>query len=199
MKQVFSAEGARALRGAWILLGLSLATSAAIAWGSHWYLERERRERVGAGQRLEQARARAQGAQRELDSLQESAVVFRELVDRGLLAGERRIDLVEMVNGLRARHRLFALDYEIAPQRPLKLPGGRAFAAVEVLASRVQLRMRALHEGDVLDFIAELAASRKGFYPVDRCAMRRLEAEPDALQPRVEAECALEWITLKET
>ena len=28
--------------------------------------------------------------------------------------------------------------------------------------------------------------------------MRRVEAAPDSLQPRVEADCTLEWITLKE-
>jgi hypothetical protein len=36
----------------------------------------------------------------------------------------------------------------------------------------VSVKLRALHEGDVLDFIDALAASRQGFYPVDRCVMR---------------------------
>jgi hypothetical protein len=70
---------------------------------------------------------------------------------------------------------------------------------VDVLASRVKLRMRALHEGDVLGFVEGLAASRQGFFPIDRCTMRRIEVpSPDALAPRVEAECAFEWITLKD-
>jgi hypothetical protein len=56
-----------------------------------------------------------------------------------------------------------------------------------------------LHEGDLLDFIDALSQSRQGFYPVDRCVIRRLETKgEDAVQPRVEAECTLEWITLKE-
>jgi len=77
--------------------------------------------------------------------------------------------------------------------------GGRVFPLVDVLSSRVKLRIRALHEGDVMGFVEGLAASRQGFFPLDRCALKRLEAtSPDALQPRVEAECAFEWITLKE-
>jgi hypothetical protein len=67
-----------------------------------------------------------------------------------------------------------------------------------VLASRVKLRARALHEGDVVAFVDELSRSRQGFYPVDRCVMRRIEGSGEMLQPRVEADCWLEWITLKD-
>jgi hypothetical protein len=196
---VFSKEGTRRLQGSWILLALSIACAVGLGIGGKYYLEHEKRTRLSAAQRLEQARARLETARRERDNLRESADIFRTLVDRGILQGERRLDMVELINGLRSRHQLFALDYEIAAQRPLPLAGGRTYPAVDVLASRVQLRMRALHEGDVLGFVEGLAASRQGFFPLDRCAMRRLEAAtPDALAPRVEAECAFEWITLKD-
>ena len=198
MSQIMSRAGFLALRGSWALLAASILAGAGIVAGSHWWLEREKRESGNYERRLAEARSRLDAAQRERDSLHESAGVFRGLVERGLLDAERRLDLVERVNALRARHQLIALDYEIAPQRALELAGGRAFAAVDVLASRVKLRMRALHEGDVLGFMQELAASERGFYPVDRCHMRRVEvASPDILQPRIEAECALEWITLR--
>jgi len=199
MTTVLSREGFRELRGSWALLVLAVAAALALGFGSRWYLEHERLERRSATQRLEQARGRLENARRERDNLRESADIFRSLVERGLLQGERRLDMVELVNGLRARYQLFGLDYEIAPQRPLPLASGRAFPAVDVLASRVKLKMRALHEGDVLGFVEGLADSRQGFFPLDRCAMRRIEVMvPDALQPRVEAECAFEWITLKE-
>ena len=199
MNAVFSAEGFRQLRGAWLMLVLAAAASAGLAFGGKWYLEHERRERQSSGQRLEQARSRLENARRERDSLRESADIYRALVERGLLLGERRLDMVELINGLRAQNQILSLDYEIAPQRPLQFAGGRVFPLVDVLSSRVKLRIRALHEGDVMGFVEGLAASRQGFFPLDRCALRRLEAaSPDALQPRVEAECAFEWITLKE-
>lgn len=199
MNQVFSAEGFRELRGAWALLAAAIVGGAAIVAASHWYLEREKRETLTAGQRMREARTRVDAARRERENLQESAEVFRTLVERGLLQSERRLDMVELLNNLRARHQLFAMDYEIAPQRPLTLGGNRAFPSVDVLASRVKLRARALHEGDLVGFVRDLASSRQGFYPVDRCSFRRLEVHEDnALRPRVEAECTLEWITLKE-
>ena len=198
MKAVFTGEGARALRGTWIVLGLSVAVGIVIVVASAWFLDRERRESVGSGRKIQEARARVEAARRERDNLQESSEVFRALGSRGLLQAERRLDLVEFLNRLRAQHRLFGLDYEIAPQRPLPLPGGRSYSAVDVLGSRVKLRLRALHEGDVIDFIDSIAGAKQGFYPLDRCVMRRLEPPAEALlQPRIEAECTLEWITLK--
>jgi hypothetical protein len=199
MNFVFGSEGLRTLRIPWLLLAVAILAAAAIIAGSRWFLGREIHEAVNSGARLQEARTRVEGARRERDSLQESADVFRTLVERGMLQSEHRLDLVELVNAQRARNQIFALDYEIAPQRPLKLAGGRVFAAVDVLASRVKLKIRALHEGDVLAFVDGLTSSRQGFYPVDRCTMKRLEAAaPEALQARVEADCTMEWITLKE-
>jgi hypothetical protein len=198
MNHVFTAEGFRAMRMSWTILVLALVAGAAIVAGSHWYAQKEKRDSAESGRRLQEARARLDNARHERASLHESADVFRTLVDRGLLQTERRLELVELVNTLRARYQIM-LDYEIAPQRPLALAGGRVFSSVDVLASRVKLKARALHEGDVLAFIDSLTRNPQGFYPVDRCSMKRIEvADPESLAPRVEADCTLEWITLKE-
>jgi hypothetical protein len=199
MSQVFSPEGFRSLRLSWALLVVSIAAGAGIVAGSHLYAEKEKRDSVDTGRRLQEARSRVEAARRERDSLQESADVFRTLVDRGVLQSERRLDVVELVNTLRARHQLAALDYEIAPQRTLQLPGGRIYSSMEVLASRVKIRARALHEGDLIGFMDSLERNQQGFYLADHCTLRRLDvADAQSLQPRVEAECTLEWITLKE-
>lgn len=199
MKQILSAEGMRSLRTAWLLFAVSTIAGAGIVWGSLWYYDKERADRATSEKRLQEARARLQGAQRERDSLQESADTFRTLVDRGLLQSERRLDLIELVNQLRVRYQLASLDYEVLPQRPLKLGDGRVFPAVDVLASRVKLKARGLHEGDIVGFVDSLSKAQRGFYPVDRCNLRRVESfVAGSLQPRVEAECGLEWITLKE-
>lgn len=198
MSQVFNKAGLRALRAPIAFLVISIAAGAAIVAASKWYAEKEKRESADSGRRLQEARARVESARRERDSLAQSAEVFRTLVERGLLAGERRLDLVELVNALRAKHQLAALDYEIAPQRPLQLAGGRGFGSIDVLASRVKLRARALHEGDLMGFIEDLTQTPQGFYPIDRCTIRRIEAPADSIQPRIESECTLEWITLRE-
>jgi hypothetical protein len=199
MKLVFTREGFRHLQGTWLMLAAACAAAIGLAVGGRWYLDHERRERLSGTQRLEQARARLENARRERDNLRESADIYRMLLENGLLQPERRLDMVELVNGLRSRHNLFTLEYDIGAQRPLPLAAGQGFAAVEVLASRVKLRLKALHEGDVLGFVDALHASRHGFFPLERCVMKRLDvADAKILQPRVEAECTFEWITLKD-
>lgn len=198
MNAVFSAEGWKALRGAWLLLAAAAICGAALVYGSHWYGLMEQRDSLATMQRLQEARTRLEGARRERDNLTESADTYRALVARGLLEREHRLDLVEKVNALRSRHQLYSLDYEISPQRALPLAGGRVFPSVDVLASRVKLRAKALHEGDLLGFIDELSRSRQGFYPVDQCTLRRMPAPPQELGPHVEASCTLEWITLRD-
>jgi hypothetical protein len=195
---VFTREGWKALRASWLILAAALAMGAGIVYGSYWYGVKEKRDSVVAANRLRDARSRLDNARRERDNLNESADMFRTLLARGLLDREHRLDLVEKVNALRTRHQLFSLDYEIAPQRPLQLPGGRVFPSVDVLASLVKLHARALHEGDLIGFIDELAHSPQGFYPIDQCTLRRLAGPADGLRPHVEADCMLEWITLRD-
>lgn len=196
---VFSPAGWRVLLPSWLLLVACVVAAIGIVLGTNWYRERERVESLSYEKRVREARAKLDAVRRERDSLQQSVDVFRTLVERGLLQGERRLELVELVNGLRTRYQLFALDYDVSPQRPLVLSGSRTFPSVDVLASRVKLKARALHEGDLLDFIETLSQSRQGFYPIDRCSLRRLNTPAnEGLAPRVEAECTLEWITLKE-
>jgi hypothetical protein len=199
MNPIYTREGMKRLRSSWILLAASLVAAALLITGTHVYLEKEKRDAVGSNHQLREARARLDNIRKERESLEESATIFRALLARGLMQPERRLDLVELVNTLRARHHIDSIDYEIAPQRPLALAGNRAFPAVDIVASRVKLKLRALHEGDVLEFIEALGESRQGFHPVDKCVLKRVEGmTPGLLLPRVEAECTLEWITMKE-
>ncbi len=198
MSPVFTQEGWKRLRASWLLLAVAIVAGAALVYGSYWYGVKEKRDSLAAQRRLQEARVRLDNARRERDNLNESADVFRTLVERGLLDREHRLDLVEKVNALRTKHQLFSLDYEIAPQRQLQLPGGRVFPSVDVLASRVKLRALGLHEGDLLGFIDELSRSPQGFYPVDQCTLRRIAGPAEDLRAHVEADCTLEWITLRD-
>lgn len=194
MSAVFSRVGMRRLRASWLLLAVSIAATASIAVASHLYREKDKRDVRTGDTQLREARSRLEAARRERDNLEASQELFRDLTVRGILNEERRIEMVELIAELRNRFGILSLEYEIDPQRPLP---GAAFAAVDVLASRVKFRLRAVHEGDSLAFLDELGRAR-GIYPVQRCALRRLdEAGAAGLTARVEVECQFEWITVR--
>jgi len=199
MNAVFSQDGFKRLRLAWAILAVSIVAAAASAWGSLLYLQKERRDGINSTRQLAEAQARVDAARREREDLKASAALFQDLVDRGILREESRLDFFERLENLKSKHRIMDLEFEIAPQRALPLPGGRAFNAVDVLGSRVKLRVQALHEGDALAFLEDLARPPKGFNPISRCTLRRVESgAASALSARVEAECVLEWISLKD-
>jgi hypothetical protein len=199
MNVVFSKEGSRSLRVAWAILGLAILAAAGLAWGSHWYLQKEKRDGLVTKRELVEAQSRVDAARREHDDLKDSASTFQDLVKRGILRDESRLDLIERLERLKVRYGLFGLDYDIAAQRALPLPGGRVFNAVDVLGTRVKVRALALHEGDALAFFEDLARPSDGFNPLSRCGLRRIETDTGgAVSARIEAECTLEWISLKD-
>jgi hypothetical protein len=199
MNQVFSFAGFRALRVAWALLAISIVAMVVLGISSRWFLEHERGDSLFADRKFREAQARVEGAKRERDDLAASVVVFSDLVERGILQEQRRLDFVERLEQLRSQYHLAALEYEISPQRPLILAGSRVFNTVDVMASRVQLKMRALHEGDLLGFVNAVDRPVKGFQHIERCEIRRLETVAiDIPGPRVEGECLLDWISIKE-
>jgi hypothetical protein len=126
MSQVFSRDGTRRLRTAWILLAASIAAVVVLIGGTQVYLQKEERDARGSDRRLKEARARVENIRRERDNLEESAAIYRSLIARGLMQPERRLDLVELMNGLRTHYRIFSVDYEMSPQRALPLAGNRA-------------------------------------------------------------------------
>ncbi len=197
MNVVFSKEGLKRLRFSWLILGVAIVAAVASVWGSHLYLWKEKRDGLSSKRQLAEALARVEAAKRERDDLKSSAEIFQDLVKRGILGEESRLDFVERLERLKERHRLLGLEFEIAPQRPLPLAGGRVFSAVDVLSSRVKVKVQALHEGDALSFLEDLAKPSKGFNPASRCTLRKLDAGA-TVAARIEAECILEWISLKD-
>jgi hypothetical protein len=195
---IFTRAGFRSLRLAWAVLAVSVTVTAVLAYASHWYLERERIDGISSDRKLREAQSRVEAAKRERDDLQASSVIFAELVDRGLLQEEKRLEFVERLEQLRGQYRLEGLQYDISPQRPLALAGSRVFNTVDVLASRVKLRVVALHEGDLLGFMNAVDRPAKGFQHIVRCDLRRLEAAIDSAAPHVEGECLLDWVSMRE-
>lgn len=194
-----SKEGFRYLRIAWIVLAVAVAVAGFLGWTGYWYLGKEKRDDLTLKRQYSEVQARVNTARRERDDLRASSQMFAGLLAQGILQEESRLELIERLDALKTRHRLLGLEYDFAPQRTLPAPGGRVFEAIEVLSTRVKIRVIALHEGDVIAFLDELAKPPRGFNPIQSCNLRRLDASiASQLNARVETECTLEWVTLKD-
>ena len=53
------------------------------------------------------------------------------------------------------------------------MASGNSYSAVDVLASRIKLKVRAYHDGDLVAFLNDFPRIQRGFFPLDRCVIAR--------------------------
>ena len=221
MSSPASKGGVKALRFAVLVSLAGLGVAAFLVVGSYLYWQSEKSATVVSQRALQDQRNRLESIKRERDDLQGSEQTYKNLISGGAFAPEKRLDLVEAMSTLRQRHRLIGLEYEVFPQRPLKFGTGAAYAAVDIMASRMRLKVLAYHDGDLLAFLDEFPRIQRGFFPIDRCLIKRTLPSlsgaatpaagvvPGVVSPpapalagsavsaaAIEADCTLEWITL---
>ncbi len=178
------------IAGAAVGITLTLKKQAGQAYGAA----------VAAEKEIETKIARARSEEQEL---RDKITRFQALKSRGTIGAEQRLDWLETISRLKTARRIFQLDYEFAPQRPIDgtiLPGGSATGGFGIMASQMRLHMQLLHEGDLLGFLDDLRAAAPALIQVRACTMGRGVRNPaeHGASPQLAAECTLEWITLKE-
>ena len=216
---IFSREGFKALRAVFGLALASVGVAAFLIVGSYYYRQAETKSDQQSQRALQDMRKRLDTLRREREDLRNSADVYKTLAARGVFMPEQRLDLVEAFAELKNRHKLLSLEYEVSPQRPLRMASGIAFPGVEVMGSRIKLKVRAYHDGDLIAFLDEFPRMQRGFFPMDRCVIKRAAdsaGQPGSIGPArgaqtagvgalqdnapppagLEAECLLDWVTL---
>ena len=188
-----------------------LLIMSAIGGGAVWTVEQMKKSSTRALQEAAAARkdiqsklARARDEQQELT---EKLNRFRVLKERGLIGPERRLNWIEAIARIKAARRIFKLDYEFAPQRPLDgsiLPGGGAAGGFELMSSQMRMQIQLLHEDELLGFIADLRSDLRttveALVHVRSCTIERLapSTADRGSKALLKADCTLEWVTLKE-
>lgn len=181
----------------WALLFLAICLL--VAGGAVWFA-------LTLQKQTAQAHTAATAADKEIDNkisrarseeqeLRDKITHFQTLKNRGLIGAEQRLDWVEILGRIKTARRISGLDYEFAPQRPVDasiLPGGATAGGFAIMASQMRLRMRLLHEGDLLNVLDDLRATAPALIQVREC---KIDHSADA---QLNAECTLEWITFKE-
>ena len=155
--------------------------------------EASRLARVGIQERM----AKVSEEEREI---RENLVHFEQMRRYGMVGDQNRIDWIESIARIKNSRKLFEIRYNIEAQRSLDYPGVVATGAADFVVSRMRLNMLLLHEGDLLNFLADLQAAGKGHVSVRRCTVTRIERgapSATALQPRLRAECQVDLVSVR--
>lgn len=177
-------------------LALLGAGAGLIAWTQ--YEQRAAvRELAAAREQSAQARERLMRIAEEEKEVKEKLEVYLRLRDLGILGDERRLEWADAMTRIRTQRELPDLRYRVERQRLISSVPGKP-AAVDFYASAMKVELALLHEGDLINFLADLRDSGNAYYSVKRCAISRTGAAPvtAGLAPRLRAECEIDLITI---
>jgi hypothetical protein len=170
---ILTKEGLGALKFAYVVLAAGVGVAAFLVVGGYLYWQSEKKNNAQSIRTMSDTQSRLANAKRERDDLRNSEDTYNALTARGLFIAEKRLDLLEALEALKVRHNIASLEFDLGPQRPLKLAGGSSISAVEARGSRLRLRAKALHDGEMLAFLNDFSRMQRGLFPMDRCVIRR--------------------------
>lgn len=189
-------------------IGLSLAAAAimaaaggAIVFASVQMRDAEIKNQAAAQSKRKDIQGRLSRAREEELEIKSKIARYNELSARGIFGEEMRLDWVEQIRGIKNARKLFDIQYEIAPQQAIDaavLPG--AGAEFEFLSSAMRMKMKLLHEEDLLAFLSDLSATAKAYLRVRRCDVERLPkagGDSRGVPPQLGADCSIDWITIR--
>ncbi len=196
----FSRDDLPFLRTSLILLAASILVGALLLLGTYTLKGRAEQQHQAVQQALIQARAQLNQARSDETNWKTFLPRYQSLTERGWIVPERRLAWMEAIDAVRRQYRLFPITYQIAAQAPYTLPGIPPPGQIDVLSSRMTVKLPLLHEGDLIDFLEGLKRASVGFFITQGCRIQRGASVPgnDApqLQASLSAECTLDWLTI---
>lgn len=179
-----------------LLMFLATLLGAALLVGvSDWVRSARAQKLEQTRARHDQALARLQSAEKEMQEIRLYQPRFLQLQAAGMIGAENRLAWIETIDRSQQLRKLLSVTYEIEPQQWVNLSAPMAMGDYQLRASRMMLRAGLLHEMDLFNLLDDL--SHAGLYTVQDCRIRRTEVPAEAaLSPRMVSDCTLIWVTL---
>jgi hypothetical protein len=180
-----------------LLIFVLLVVAGAATVAVSFYLDRQMRNthRQAAIQRSE-IQAKLSRAQEEEKEIRIKLNRYGELVSRGYIGNENRLDWIDRIRAIKTARQLLDIEYELAPQQRLS---ESAAGDYELMTSNMRLRMQLLHEEDLTGFLSDLRTTVTAYLRVNGCSVERLPPmdHEHAAAARLKADCTIDWITLR--
>lgn len=187
-----------------ILLILCLAASSALVGGVFWLRQHLRLAIYAEQGNKEQLTASIQRVEDETAVVRGHSERYGQLLASGIIGEEKRLELVEALEAIRERYKLYPLQVDIGQQIEIPLKEGESEDVgswLSLRSSRLRLRLPLLHEGDLGAFHKALLDFGQGVFVVEECVVDRAaegkELEEVTLKENLNAACTILWLTLQ--
>jgi len=193
----FTAKELRALALPLLACLLLLGAGAALITWTQQEQRAAGNELAAAREQRAQARERLMRIAEEEKEVKEKLEVYLRLRALGILGDEQRLEWADAMTRIRTQRELPDLRYRVERQRLISSVASKP-ANVDFFASTMKVELALLHEGDLLNFLADLRDSGNAYYSVKQCSLLRTGAAPTiaGLAPRLRAECEIDLITI---
>jgi len=175
-----------------LFLLLALLGAAAVYASRNMYAVAQKSNKQALDKRNE-IQAKLANARNEEQELREKFFRYENILARGYIGIERRLDWVEQIRKVKTTRRLLEVQYELAPQQVLD---GKNASGYDFMVSNMKLQMPLLHEEDLLNFLADLRNNFRAYIRLNSCNVVRQPKVGSSAQ--LMAECSIDWITLRE-
>jgi hypothetical protein len=190
----------RKLRFPIIGLGVALVLVGLLVSFADQYREKNETAMQTQQNLLNQARQKLQSSGLEKETIVKYLPMYNDLLAKGFIGEERRIEWIEALRQIHAQHKLFSIDYSIALQenyQPSFLPNLGNFV---LHRSVMNLKLDMLHEGDLLALLEGLHEQTTPFIVRDCEISRPVGAQviTKNVVANMHANCEIDWLTLRD-
>jgi len=179
-----------------LVLLAALAIGAALVYWTHQRAAEARQGYAREQTALDQMRGRLARVDEEQRIILRYAPAYQRLLEQGIVGAEQRANWLDALRAASQAMHGFGVDYQVSGQQAalFKIDAGTH----EVQQSAMKLRMRLLHEGDLLTFLSALDAQQAGLPLLQDCIIQRLATGPFTarFEPKLSADCTVAWVTL---
>jgi hypothetical protein len=191
----------RFLRASMMTFLVALLLGAALVFFTHQWLDKSRNAFEQQQNALQDARSRLHKSGDEKDRILRYRGNFIDLQQRGFIGEEQRINWVDALRAASLQLKMFGVSYQIEAQQAYKSPAVTDAGPYRLRQSVMKINMGLLHEEDLPRFISTLTALDAGFFITRECDLQRQgfsRNENIGVQPHLNAECSLAWLTMSE-
>lgn len=148
---------------------------------------------------LEKARQQNQASGSEKDNIIKYLPLYQDLIKRGFVGEEQRVDWVSDLRSISQRNKLFAVSYDIAAQEEYKPKFPINAGSFKIHRSVMKLNFALLHENDILTPFEALPGEINAPFMLRDCTVTRATKEiRSKFEPNLNATCEIDWLTMEE-
>lgn len=181
-----------------MLAAVTVAMGALVAY-THYLKEQATKELQAQQSQLNQARTRLEASGAEKSMIAQYMPLYLDLVRRGFIGEERRIEWIDNLRTINQNYKLFGINYTIGAQEPYKAPFSVATGPFVLNSSEMKLETPLLHEGDLATILKAMSDAGHAPFLVRDCVLTRSgSGARNKFLPNLNATCEIEWLTVTE-